>query len=167
MEKIQDYKKLDRYWDKKGKKERVSEQLALKASNILHSANNGKYKIISEIIRANSIFAYGILALICEMVENYFRKKQLCRLLNLQKDEVAIDINELAKYKEKIRCFGDSFTFNAHTRKDYLCNLEVIYGDAHLEALEDIDLLPKLVKVTGKIYYRRKVFMRLSDVKKE
>ena len=88
------------------------------------------------------------------MLENYCRKKHLSRLLNLQKDDVAVDLNDLLKHKEKIRCYGDDFIYNAATDKGYLKNIEVIFGDAHLEALDDIACLGNLRKVMGEIYYK-------------
>lgn len=154
LENNQNYKKLDRYWELHGKKRRISDRLALKASYNFNNENNWKNNFILNMIRGSRMFVYSILAMICEMLENYCRKKRLSRLLNLQKDEVAVDINDLLKHKEKIRCYGDEFTYNAATDKGCLKNIEVIFGDAHLEALDDTACLGNLRKVTGKVYYK-------------
>ena len=154
IEDNQNYKKLDKYWKRQGNKRRLSESLALKASCDFNNEKNWKNSIVLDLLRANRMFVYSILAMLSELVENYARKRRLCKLLNLQSDEVAVDINDLLKHKEKIRCYGDNFTYNAAMDKSYLKNIEVIFGDANLEALDDIKCFGKLKKVSGIIYYK-------------
>lgn len=156
--------KLEKYWQKHGQKKRYSERLAIKASTIFCDDYRRKNGRILNVIQGSRILIYTVIGLISEQIENYRIKRHLCKLLNLQKEEVAMDDNDLLKNKEYIKCYGSTFTYSVASVKSYLKYIEVILGDAHLEALDDIACFINLRKVTGKIFYKGNVFNDLSEM---
>lgn len=160
------YREIDNYWMKTKQKKSSAEKFALKVSHILNS-HEWKDRDIFNIFRKIRMFIYYYVAMLCEQIEKYQKKKRLSRLLKFQKNEIAVDDNDLLKGKEKIRCYGSDFTYSVVTTKKYLKNIEVIFGDAHLEALDELACFCNLKKVTGKIYFRGKEFESLVEMKEK
>ena len=91
-------------------------------------------------------------------------KRRLRHILKLKRREIAIDENDLHKYQDKIRCYAGNLVYGVSTPKEYLKNIEVIFGDAHFEALDNISCFEKLKKVTGKIFYQGKAFESIIEI---
>lgn len=164
MENSIQYKNLDKYWQKCGKKEKYSERLAVKFSCAFNNEKQWKEIFILDVLRGCQMFFCSIFSLGFEQLENCLRRRRLSRLLNFQKEEIAVDVNDLLEHKEKIRCLGNDFTYSVVTSKEYLKNIEVIFGDAHLEALDDIACFGNLKKVTGGIYYKGRKYEDLVEL---
>lgn len=164
IENNMNYEKIDKYWLECGQRKRFSEQLELKVSYFYNNESEWKNKFPLNLVRGSQMVIYSIFAILCEYIEKRQKRRYLGKLLKLQKDEIAIDINDLLKNKENTRCYGDNFTYNVVTTKCYLKNIEIIFGDAHLEALDDIAYFCNLKKVTGTIYYQGREFESLSEI---
>ncbi len=141
-------KRLDNYWKKCNRKKRYSERLTVKASLIFRKSSRKRF-FLCEVLDATRMSLYCWLGMLFESAENAHRKDNLCKILGMRKDEIAMNVNELWKYQDKVRCYGDTFIYSVDTPKRYLKNVEVIFGDANLEALGDLECLARLEKVTG------------------
>ncbi len=145
------------------KKTPFSERLVEKASDIWvksydYDEHNPFQKVsygIKSTIDGVKFFAYGLGAIAISEVENKKRKKKLLKILGCQDDELAIDINEFRILKAKTKYYGDTYRYDASTRKDSLGNIEAFFGDVHLEALDDMHCLHNLKSVWGSIYFSR------------
>lgn len=141
-------KRLDNYWKKCKRKKRYSERLTIKASLIFRKGSRKRF-FLCEVLDTTQMSLYCWLGVLFEAAENTHRKNNLCKILGMRKDEIAMNVNELWKYQDRVRCYGDTFIYGADTPKRYLKNVEVIFGDANLEALGDLECLARLEKVTG------------------
>lgn len=68
-----------------------------------------------------------------------------------------MDINELAQRRGRGKYYGGDFTYSAGTLKEWLKNIQMIFGDAHLEALDEMACLGNLNSVCGGVYLSRRV----------
>lgn len=145
-------KKYERL-DKNLKKMSIAEKITLKAVSM--SSDIVGYERISvlDVIKGVIVFFCCIVAMLCEILEKHCKKLYIRRLLKYRLEEIAIDVNDLIKNRERIKCYGNDFTYNAVTDKKYLKNIEIICGDAHFEALDDTSCLGNLKKITGSVYY--------------
>lgn len=158
------YQQLEDYWRKHQKRRCVQEKLVVKASSIFNSGykNSGLMKCMFQGIKMLICLLIGSVLIQTHKSQN---KRYLRKRFKLQSKEIAMDENDLLEHKERIRCYGDTFTYSVVTSKSYLRNIEVIFGDAHLEALDDISCLASLVKVAGDVYYKGKRYTDLSEIK--
>jgi len=141
-------KRLDNYWKECKRKSRCSEAMVVKASLIFGNGYRRCF-FLCEVLDVARMSFYCWLGMLFETVENAHRKADLSRILGMRKDEIAMNVNELCRYQDRVRCYGDTFTYNVDTPKSYLKNIEVIFGDANLQALDDLECLARLEKVTG------------------
>lgn len=158
-----EYKKLENYWRKTIKYRRISEKIVLKASMQFGKDDTSHFinDFFSRFLLLVYMFAYAIF----NWCQIHLCRITLMRILSLQKKEIAVDINELLANKENIKCYADDFVYSVITSKQYLKNIEVIFGNAHLEALDSIECFEKLTQVCGLTYYRGKVFSSLSEIR--
>lgn len=113
------------------------------------------------------IITCGIIGTISEGFDNKKRKKQIAKASGYTEDEIAIDIDEFIQRtrelgstedKEqvpKMRCYGDSIRYSIQTPKEGYRDIETIFGDAHLEALDEVSCLSSLTSVLGSVYFSR------------
>ena len=109
----------------------------------------------------------GIIGTITEGLDNKKRKKQIAEASGYTKEEIAIDINEFIDHSRelrnaeapesvgKIRCYGDSISYSAQTAKIGYKDIETIFGDAHFEALDEVNCISNLKSVLGSVYFSR------------
>ena len=88
------YREIDNYWMKTKQKKSSAEKFALKVSHILNS-HEWKDRDIFNIFRKIRMFIYYYVSMLCEQIEKYQKKKRLSRLLKFQKNEIAVDDNDL------------------------------------------------------------------------
>ena len=141
-------KRLDNYWKKCNGKKRYSERMIAHASLSFWNGYRKSF-FLCEVLDVVRMSIYCWLGMLFETVENAHIKADLSKILGMRKDEIAMNVNELCRYQDKVRCYGDTFTYNVDTPKRYLKNIEVIFGDANLQALDDLDCLARVEKVTG------------------
>jgi len=158
------YEVLDKYWKRCKKKTKYSGVLAVRSSRVFNSGECEKGCFIAEALRAIVMFCMCIIAMLLEPIENAQIKRRLSHILKLKRKEIAIDENDLRKYQDKIRCYAGDFVYGVSTPKEYLKNIEVIFGDAHFEALDNMSCFENLKKVTGKIFYQGKKFGGIVEI---
>lgn len=130
---------------------RLSNWLVDKASNtLMHSSDN-----LISIIRAGKLVILGLSAIAVDQMETARKRKQLRAILHCPLEEIAIDINELAQRRGRVKYYGGNFTYSAGTPKEWLKNIQMIFGDAHLEALDEMACLGNLNSVCGGVYVSR------------
>lgn len=141
-------KRLDNYWIKCNRKKRYSERLVAHVSLFFWNGYRRRF-FLCEVLDVIRMSLYCWLGVLFGSAENAYRKAKLSKILGIRKDEIAMNVNELCRYRDKVRCYGDTFTYTVDTPKSYLKNIEVIFGDANLEALDDLECLARVEKVTG------------------
>lgn len=142
---------LYQYREKYDRSFRLSDWLVDKASNaLMHSSDN-----LMSIIRAGKLVTFGLSAIAVDQVETTRKRKRLCAILHCPLEEIAMDINELAQRRGRVKYYGGDFTYSAGTPKEWLKNIQMIFGDAHLEALDEMTCLGNLNSVCGGVYLSR------------
>lgn len=149
------YQKLYRYSTRYKSKTKLSDRIIEKAADAFsHGGSYGDYSIRA-LIDAVRVTVYGIAAIAADSVESRKKRSTLRQMLGCTESELALDINELVDCKERTKYYDGSFTYSAVTKKEWLKNLTMILGDAHLEALDEMSCLASLESVWGDIYFSR------------
>lgn len=147
------------------RKGRLSHRLAGRASTSFHSGRTGLLSLMDGL----GTFFFGTSAIAAEWLEMKRTRKNLCRILDCQPEVVAMDLDELNGERKrgdrKARYYGDDFTYGAEVRKEALKNLRGIWGDAHLEALDEMTCLNRLRSVWGSLYVSRCVDLEGLNVR--
>lgn len=105
-----------------------------------------------EVMYGAQVFGYGLAAIAANEVEMKKKKEALVKATGFDSAEVAIDINELEKTRSKkmpVRVFGDSIRYSAQVRKEWLNGIEIIFGNADLQALDNFECLSSLKAIYG------------------
>lgn len=144
---------LYQYREKYDRSFRLSDWLGAKAANAMMCGEDG----LEGAIRAAGIVAFGFPSIAADIVETSRKRKQLCAILHCSADEIAMDINELAKKQERVKYYGGDFTYCAAAPKKWLKNIQMIFGDVHLEALDEMACLGNLNSVCGGVYLSRHI----------
>jgi hypothetical protein len=154
---------LHNYKLQKSKKPAMSEKFINKASAIWNGTEYYEEETFGEkiahglhnAIEATKFLVYGISAITAESLEAKNRKNKLTEILKCEKQEISIDINELIRNKEQTIYYGDTFTYSAATDKKWLKNIKMIWGDAELQALDNMECFANLESVWGDVYFSR------------
>lgn len=94
--------------------------------------------------------AYGV----SKFVEDRIKLAKIQMLLQANREEIALDINEYEKSKCTQKVYADNFRYSGDINVDGLKNLEYIWGDADFKALtsEQLENLKSLKAVLGNLY---------------
>lgn len=130
---------------------RLSDRLAEKASDAMMRSEDG----LKGVFNAVKLVLFGLPYIVVDKMAASKKKKRLCNLLHCSPEEIAMDINKLAEKQAHIKYYGDSFTYSVATPKKWLKNIRMIFGDAHLEALDEMACLASLNSVWGSVYVSR------------
>lgn len=134
---------------------RLSGHLSEKAADAFsHSGSYSEYSFRA-LVNAARMIAYSFAAIAADSVEVRKKRNALHRILGCAESEFSVDINEFFILQDRTKYFGSDFTYGAATRKEWLKNLMLIFGDAHLEALDEMSCLASLESVWGDIYFSR------------
>lgn len=122
---------------------------------------------VKNVFNGITIVTCGLIGTVTEGLENNKRRKQIAEASGYAKEEIAMDINEFISHSSdlrkvedkeqvgKIRCYGDSIRYSAQTAKEGYTDIETIFGDAHFEALDEVDCISNLKNVLGSVYFSR------------
>lgn len=147
------YQKLYRYSIRYKSKPKLSDRISDKAVDVFsHCGSYGTHSL-QALVDAARVIVYGIVAIAANSVETRKKRNTLYQMLGCTESELAIDVNELIDCKDGTKYFGGDFTYSAVTQKEWLKNLTLIFGDAHLEALDEMSCLASLESVWGNIYF--------------
>lgn len=139
---------LYQYWIRYDRGFHLSDWLAHKASGaMLYSRNDWKSVFMSA-----KLLLLGLSAMAAEMAETSRKRKKLCAILGCLPEEIAMDVDELAQKRESVKYYGGDFTYKAPIARDWMKNIRIIFGDTHLEALDDMACLGSLKSVYGGVY---------------
>lgn len=131
---------------------RLSDWLVNRASSGLMYSGGG----VRSVFKAAQLVLLGLSAIAADVAETSGKRKKLCAILRCRPEEIAMDVNELAQKRERVKYYAGDFTYSAATPKEWLRNIRLIFGDAHLEALNDMSCLCQLKSVCGGIYFSRR-----------
>lgn len=138
---------------------RLSDYLIDKVPNgFLDSKDN-----FSSILSAAKLILFGLAAIVADAVETSMKRKKLSSILRCSPEEIAMNVNELAEKRERVKYYGGDFTYSVATPKEWLKNIQMIFGEAHLEALDEMTCLDSLKSVHGNMYFSR--YANCSDLK--
>ncbi len=101
-------------------------------------------------------------------MEEKITHKNLSEILSLPPQEIAMNLVELKKasyLNQPAKCYGRDFHYVPDIRDEWLDSLQIIWGDAHLEALEYSQPLSSLTSVWGDLYLSKET--DLSDINLE
>lgn len=135
---------------------RLSQWLAAKASDAMMSSEGG----VGGAARAAELVLFGLPYMAVDRMEASKKRKCLRRLLRCSPDEIAMDINELTEKQSRVKYYGDNLTYSAATPKAWLKNIQIIFGDAHLEALDEVACIGNLDSVWGSVFVSRCIDLR-------
>lgn len=142
---------LYQYREKCDRRFWLSDRLAAMVSNVTMRSEDGFRGVFGVV---ELIFG-GLSYIVVDKIETSKKKKRLCKLLHCSREEFAMDINKLAEKQAHIKYYGDHFTYSAATPKEWIKNMQIIFGDAHLEALDEMTCLGRLDSVWGSVYVSR------------
>lgn len=149
------YQELCRYSTQYKSTHKLSDRIIDKAADAFsHSGSYGDHSL-QALVDAARVIVYGIAATAVDSVETRKKRNALCQMLGCTESELVIDINELVDCKDRTKYYGGDFTYSAAIKKEWLKNLTLIFGDAHLEALDEMFCLASLESVWGNIYFSR------------
>lgn len=130
---------------------RLSDWMLDRASGALSRCGSGLLGAAG----AAGVVVFGLSAAALGAWDTRKQRKRLCEILRCPRDEVAMDLNELSAGGSAVRYYGGSLTYSASVSKEWLRNLRLIFGDAHLEALDEMGCLSRLKSVWGSVYFSR------------
>lgn len=156
-DKLNKYTQLDEYWELCKTQESNSDKLSSYIV-IIYDRGMEERGFFWECVDKLLVLILGVLEVFCEIIEERQKKKKLARILGVKVEEIAMNVHELKQHGNKIVCYGNEFKYSKIIELKDLENIQVIFGDAHLEALDDITHLRKLEKVTGYIFYHEMMF---------
>lgn len=142
---------LYRYRVRYERRDRLSQRLAEKTAGLFCGNRTG----LPGLMDSMGVFLLGMFATAAEKLEMQRTRKKLCGILNCPSTDVAMDLDELNGTDRKAQYYGDDLTYGAEVRKESLSNLRDIWGDAHLEALDEMNCLNRLRNVWGSLYVSR------------
>lgn len=142
---------LYRYREKCDRCFRLSDWLVASASEALMRCGDD----FRSVFRAVRMLLCWLSCIAADAAEVSGKRKRLCRIFRCLPEEIAMDRNGLAENREQTRYYGGDFTYSAATPKEWIKNVQVIFGDAHLEALEEMACLGRLDSVWGSVYVSR------------
>lgn len=99
-----------------------------------------------------------IKGLIVEEKENKTRRKKMAKIFKCGTENVAASLDDLIELKGKTKYYANDFTYSAVMDDNWLKNIKVIWGNANLCGLDDINKLKSLEYITGQIYYKNKIY---------
>lgn len=130
---------------------RLSDWLVDKVSSgLMHSEND-----LRSVLLSVKLILFGLSAIAVDVTETSRKRKKLCAILRCSPEEIAMDVNELAQKREHIKYYGGDFTYSAAVAKGWMKNIRLIFGDAHLEALDETSCLGNLESVWGNVYFSK------------
>lgn len=147
------------YKNKLEKRTPFSERMISRFHRVVEKANDlpesdSFMSKVKEGVLAAQAFGYGTVALASDAREMSAKKKALMEATGLDKDSIAIDINELELLRSKrksVKVFGDSIRYSAQIKKEWLASIETIFGDADLQALDNFECLAALKAIYGNL----------------
>lgn len=107
-----------------------------------------------------------IKAMISEIYEVTARKKYMSKVFKCNIKNIAGDIDELIELKENTYLYATDFTYSAIINDEWLKNIRVIWGNAYLYSLDDINKLQTIKYITGDIFYKNNVYT-FEELKQE
>lgn len=134
---------------------RLSDRLIEKVVDLSSREGNFDEHSLQSKINAARMTGYGIAAVTADSAEVRKKRKELLQILGCAESKFAIDVNELTDRRDSTRYYGGDFTYSAAIKKEWLKNLTLIFGNAHLEALDEMSCLTSLESVWGDIYFSR------------
>lgn len=134
---------------------RLSDRLIEKMADIFsHGGRFNEYGFL-KLINAMRMLVYSIAAIVADSTETRKKRKTLQKILGCKEAELAVDINEFIDRQNHTKYYGSDFKYSAVTKKAWLKKLTLIFGDAHLEALDEMSCLALLESIWGNVYFSR------------
>ena len=107
---------------------------------------------VGETVNGVKAFGYGVTAAIADSLETRNRRNALMQATGLDKDAIAMDINELQALRSQgkaVKVYGGDIRYSAQIKKEWLASIETIFGNADLQALDDFSCLASLKAIYG------------------
>lgn len=133
---------------------RLSDVFIEKSSDFFSKASNSASRAW-EILYSVGFFFCTLGGIAADEIDTRARARGLTKALHCSRDGIAIDINELIAKKSSAEYFGSCFRYSAQTDKRWLANIKGIFGNAHLEALDEMGCFSNLESVWGSIWFSR------------
>ena len=131
----------------------LSDKLLLEASNCFHIDEDEK-----KVIRRLRVFAFPIITtagVISYAIDRSIQKHKVASLLNCPTSQVIFSEGDFTdregNHKNEILACATSLTYKANIEKDWLKSIRFILKDAHLEALDEENMI-SLEAVGGNLY---------------
>lgn len=121
-----------------------------KATDYFYSEN--RMAKVGETLNGVKAFGYGVTAAIADSLETRNRRNALMQATGLEKDAIAMDINELQALRNQgkaVKVYGGDIRYSAQIKKEWLASIETIFGNADLQALDDFSCLASLKAIYG------------------
>lgn len=136
-----------------------SKKMKQKYDTAVADFTNAYYSIdrfaqIRENISEIKMTGYEMMAKAADVIEKQARKREIMKATNLPSENIAMSEDELISLRKKlkhVRIYGSDFSYNAGIQKECLTSIEVIFGDANLQALTDFTCLSALKSIYGNL----------------
>lgn len=107
-----------------------------------------------EAVLGAKAFGYSVVALAADAVETKKKRQMIAKATGIDEAQIAMDINELEAIRNKkmpVKVFGSDIRYSAQIRKEWLSSIEIIFGDANLQALDNFECLSSLKAIYGNL----------------
>lgn len=151
---------LNQYREQYSRGGRLSDWLTDRAAGALARSRNG----LRGLAGAAGVVAFGLPAAALGAWDGRKKKKRLCEILRCPPEEVAMDLNELSQRGSAVKYYGGDLTYSASVSKEWLQNIQLVFGSAHLEALDEMICLRRLKSVWGSVYVSRCTDLRGANL---
>lgn len=154
---------LAQYRERCRKNSERSKKYILKASVIYNSGcgylqGNSVAGVLGKLVmlfKGIRIAMYVSAGVVMQSVRDIAKRNRIKKILRCSKDEIAVNISELQKRKDVIKYFADDFRYDMSLNEMWLKNIELIFGNVHLEALKELSCLNKLENIFGDVYFAK------------
>ena len=111
-----------------------------------------KNNFISRGFRLSKVFVNSLKAMYFDYVETEQKRESVHELFNIPKEEITGDFTKFIESSGEFKAYVNDFQYDATTPKENIKNIQIFYGNLHLEKLHDFSYLDSLKIVVGNLY---------------
>ncbi len=125
-----------------------TEKAIEKAGELFNSDKEG----LARVIEIPALYYYSIKAIYSDFLEIKRKKAILSKEFSIPKQEITGDLATFISSNGEYKAYVDDLQYDITTSKKVIKNLEIVWGNLHLEKLDDFSKLESLKIVIGDVY---------------
>lgn len=130
---------------------RKSEKAMDRYTSLLKDFDSRANKL-SRSLEIPALYIYALKAIYSEFLETKSKKRKLHRIFKIPNNEITGDLSTLINSNGNLKAYVQDFQYDITIPKKAIDNIEVFWGNLHLEKLHDFSKLESLKLVIGDVY---------------